>query len=633
MKLLLLTSLLAALAGCNASFPPINEAPRQAIDQALQAATTPPRAAPLAPAAPAVAPAWPTELRRSLLPPLQHSLPRRAAERLDPRFDLVVAEAPIQQVLSAIVSDTGYSLLLRPRTQVGALPTPQETVTVNLKNVTVFEALNALRELLGYEYTVDGSRIYVHPPELSTRLFQVNYVLGQRRGVSDMQVVAGASGSGYASTQASALSSFSKTDLWGELEDSLRTVLDCKIPRAASGGMSVSTSSSRDASGSSSTLSSTSGNSQGASSSNRADASFSGEMQLESRQRGNDGCPDGRALSMNPMSGTVMVRALPGELRTVQQLLRSVQLNVERQVIIEAKIIDVELNANAQQGINWSGFKDGLHRFSVGAETSLIGNAATGGGAISPSSVGGLLGSSLTSGTGSAFSAGLGMALQLNNFSALINFLETQGQVQVLSSPRIATLNNQKAVIKVGSEESFVTNITGGTVTTIDGVSTNAAPTLRYQPFFSGIALDVTPQIDDSGNITLHVHSLINNISEKQKISSPTAGGTLVPFAVNSINETDSVIRTRDNQVVVIGGLMTESMQDNRSRVPGAGEAPVLGGLFRKGGQQSVKRELVILLKPTIVKDDSAWQNDLTDTRARIEQLQAAPRVLFNERP
>ncbi len=568
-------------------------------------------------------------MRRSLLPPLQHSLPRRAIEQLDPRFDLVVAEAPVQQVLSAIVSDTGYSLLLRPHAQGGAASARQETITVNLKDVTVFEALNAIRDLLGYEYTVEGSRIYVQPPVLSTRLFQLNYVLGQRRGVSDMQVVAGASGSGYASTQASAMSSFSKTDLWGELEDSLRTVLGCKIPQASSG----TTANTVGAASSLPGLNAGSGMGQGANGGSRADASFPGELQIESRQRGNDGCLDGKALSMNPMSGVLMVRGLPSELRMVQQLLRSVQANVERQVIIEAKIIDVELNANAQQGINWTGFKDGLHRFSVGAETTQIGLAATGGGTLAAGSMGGLLGGSLTSGTGSAFSAGLGMALQLNNFSALINFLETQGQVQVLSSPRIATLNNQKAVIKVGSEESFVTNITGGTVTTVDGVSTNAAPTLRYQPFFSGIALDVTPQIDESGNITLHVHSLINTITEKQKISVPTAGGTLVPFAVNSINETDSVIRTRDNQVVVIGGLMTESMQDSRSRVPGAGETPLVGGLFRKGGQQSVKRELVILLKPTIVKDDSAWQNDLNDTRARIEQLRSLPRVLSNERP
>lgn len=626
MKTPILTSMLMALAGCSASIPPVAQAPREAIDQAMRAATTPARVAPNP--APAGA-ELPPEQRRSMLPPLRHSLPRAAIERLDPRFDLVVAEAPIQQVLSAIVADTGYSLLLRPRAPGATVSVPQETVTVNLKDVTVFEALNAIRELLGYEYTVDGSRIYVQPPELSTRLFQLNYVLGQRRGVSDMQVVAGASGSGYASTQASAMSSFSKTDLWGEMEDSLRTVLGCKIPQTSS-GTAPSTNPGNTASNTSSTGP---GAPQGSSGGNRADASFPGELQIASRQRGNDGCPDGRALSMNPMSGMLMVRAMPGELRMVQQLLRSVQVSVERQVIIEAKIIDVELNANAQQGINWTGFKDGLHRFSIGAETTLIGNAATGGGSVGAGSLGSLLGSGLTSGTGSAFSAGLGMALQLNNFSALINFLQTQGQVQVLSSPRIATLNNQKAVIKVGSEESFVTNITGGTVTTIDGVSTNAAPTLRYQPFFSGIALDVTPQIDDSGNITLHVHSLINTITEKQKVSVPTAGGTLVPFAVNSINETDSVIRTRDNQVVVIGGLMTESMQDSRSRVPGAGETPLVGGLFRKGGQQSVKRELVILLKPTIVKDDNAWQNDISGTRARIEQMQPQSLATPNDRP
>lgn len=194
-------------------------------------------------------------------------------------------------------------------------------------------------------------------------------------------------------------------------------------------------------------------------------------------------------------------------------------------------------------------------------------------------------------------------------------------------------LDADELLIGKGGKLVGTVRVTGGTVTTIDGVSTNAAPTLRYQPFFSGIALDVTPQIDDSGNITLHVHSLINTITEKQKVSVPTAGGTLVPFAVNSINETDSVIRTRDNQVVVIGGLMTESMQDSRSRVPGAGETPLVGGLFRKGGQQSVKRELVILLKPTIVKDDNAWQNDISGTRARIEQMQPQSLATPNDRP
>lgn len=629
MNKFLLTSTLVVLAGCSATYPPVNESPRLAIGQAMQATPAVAMPAPRAAASSAL-----PAVTASLLPPLRSSLPPSAAERLEPRFDLVVAEAPIQQVLSAIVADTGYSILLRPRNGDSATPAPLETVTVNLKNVTLIEALNAVRELLGYEYTMDGTRIYVQPPELTTRLFQVNYVQGQRRGVSDIQVVSGASANGavasgggsnsgssggYASTQASALSTLTKTDLWGELEDSLRTVLGCEIAKTSPPQQGAT------AAG---------GRGSGGGASGRADVSFSGDTQAGERLRGKAGCPGGRSLSVNPMSGTLLVRAMPNELRMAQQLLRSVQMNVERQVIIEAKIIDVELNANAQQGINWAGFKDGTHRFSVGADTARIANAASGGGAITAgTSLNGLLAGNLGSDTASAFSAGLGVALQLNNFSALINFLQTQGQVHVLSSPRIATLNNQKAVLKVGSEESFVTNITGGGSTEQAGTVNRTDPTLSYQPFFSGISLDVTPQVDESGNITLHVHSLINTITEKQKISTPTSGGALVPFAVNSINETDSMIRTRDNQVVVIGGLMTESMQDSRSRVPGAGDAPVVGSLFRKGGQQSVKRELVILLKPTVVKDDSDWQNDISAARGRIERMNSLPASLPGSQP
>ena len=191
-------------------------------------------------------------------------------------------------------------------------------------------------------------------------------------------------------------------------------------------------------------------------------------------------------------------------------------------------------------------------------------------------------------------------------------------------APRIATLNNQKAVLKVGSEEPFVTNISGGTTNVTSGISQTIPPTLQYQPFFSGISLDVTPQIDEKDNITLHVHSLVNSIVEKEKISQPVVGSVRVPFAVNTINETDSVVKTSDGQVIVIGGLMTENVADNRSKVPGAGDVPGVGAMFGKGGQSSVKRELVILLKPTVVKDDSAWSNDIAAAQGRIEAFSAS---------
>ena len=331
-------------------------------------------------------------------------------------------------------------------------------------------------------------------------------------------------------------------------------------------------------------------------------------------------------MTINQMSGTILVRGMPSEHRMIGMMLRSMQLNIERQVIIEAKIIDVELNSDSQQGINWAGFQRNLHRFSVGADTTTIdGTTSNDGGAVFPgTSLGGLLGTGIVGASAAnAFSAGVGMALQFRNFSALINFLQTQGHVHVLSSPRIATLNSQKAVLKVGSEEPFVTNITGGS--TVPGSAGNPTvitpPTLSYQPFFSGIALDVTPQIDDKDNITLHVHSMVNSIVEKEKISQPTAGAIRVPFAVNTISETDSVVKTKDGQVIVIGGLMTESAEDTRSKVPGAGDVPGVGALFSKGGQRSVKRELVTLLKPTVVKDDSAWANDISAVQGRVEGL------------
>jgi MSHA biogenesis protein MshL len=603
----------------------------------------------------------------ALLPPLAPPVAKTMPGQLEHRFDLSVTDAPVSQVFMAIVADTPYSILLSPKTvtpvyvtgpgAAGAQASPtaaraNETLTVNLKNVTVLEALDAIRELYGYEYTLDGTRIYVQPPELRTKLYHINYVVGQRRGVSDMQVIAGAaptsgsSGGGnnstgggtsgssssgsssYSSVQASGLSTIAKSDVWGEIEDAVRTALGCVVPssvpvRGGAGGGGAAGSS---------------GNSSNAQA-GRADVTFYGDSQTGERARGNQGCAEGRAFVVNQVSGTALVRAMPRELRQIEAMLRSMQVNIDRQVIIEAKIIDVQLNDGSQQGINWSALSGGLHRASLGSDPNLIvdgtgatrrgiGFASTGstGTTVSPPSLGDLLGQGLLGTTASnAFTSGVGIALQATNFSALINFLETQGRVQVLSSPRIATLNNQKAVLKVGSEEPFVTNISGGTTSVSATTGTvTSPPTLNYQPFFSGISLDVTPQIDEADNITLHVHSLVNSITEREKIALPTSN-VKVPFAVNSVSETDSMVKTHDGQIIVIGGLMTESASDNRARVPLAGQVPIVGAAFGKAEKEMSKRELVILLKPTVVKGDDNWASDIAASQGRIEKFTAPP--------
>ena len=559
------------------------------------------------------------------------------------RFDLVVTDAPIGQVLAGLVEGTDYSIMLKPSTQTSTEPAAAgagvklepvdvsgKRVSFKLKNITLFEALDAIRDVYGYDYTVENRRILVQPAELQTRLYYVNYVLGQRRGVSDIQVIGGASvgqsssatsgststsSSSYGSVQASGMSTIVKSDIWAEAEDALRTLLGCNIPKvSAINPLAVRPAGTGTQSNSS-----------------RADVNFPGDPPAGERLRGVDGCSQGRAMVVNAMSGTILVRGMPTELRMVERVLKTMQLNIARQVVIESKIIDVELSKDAQQGINWAQFKDGLHRASVGANSSAFGvnqPSATagqpGGTVASGTTLAGLLGTSMS--PPGAIGNTAGIAIQATNFAALINFMESQGRVHVLSSPRISTLNNQKAVIKVGSEEPFVTNIVGGSITlSTAGTPTTVNPSLTYQPFFSGISLDVTPQIDADDNITLHVHSMVNRVVEKAKVAQIGSTST-VPFAVNTINETDSVVKARDGQVVVIGGLMSERNSDVRGGVPGARDVPVGGALFSFGSQQSSKRELVILLKATVVKDDGSWSDLISETEERISGMRTTPR-------
>jgi MSHA biogenesis protein MshL len=213
----------------------------------------------------------------------------------------------------------------------------------------------------------------------------------------------------------------------------------------------------------------------------------------------------------------------------------------------------------------------------------------------------------------------LGLAFQTSNFAALISFLETQGELSVLSSPRIATLNNQKAVLKVGTDEFFVTNVT--TNVAVTGLTAIQSPTITTQPFFSGVALDVTPQIDDNDVITLHIHPSVSRVTEVTKdLDLGNAGQFRLPLASSDISESDTIVRVSSGQIVAIGGLMKEIKARNRRQVPGLGDVPVVGAAFGNSQRASQKSELVILLKPTIIKSAADWQKDILDTRDRIRK-------------
>lgn len=491
-------------------------------------------------------------VNNALLPPLSISMPKADSKLQEPRFDLAVNNTPASQVFMAIASGTRYNMLVPPEVT--------GNISLNLKNVTVTEALDAIRELYGYEYRIDASRIYIQPIDLQTRLFHVSYLTATRTGSSTLTVDSGGgtSGSGTSSSGTSGTTGSSggagnstvtttsgKNDFWNDLKISLDAIVGNK---------------------------------------------------------------PGRSVVINGMSGVIVVRAMPDEMRDVMNYLRASQISIERQVILEAKIVEVQLNEGFQSGVNWGAFRNNPNsRLSVAQVSpggSLAPNAGLNDGTVS-AIPGGII-SSVAGATGSLF----GLAFQTSNFSALLDFLETQGNVHVLSSPRIATLNNQKAILKVGTDQYFVTGFTAGTLPTQSTPGT--APTPTYSPMFAGIALDVTPSINENNDVILHVHPSVSQISSQNV---PVTGGT-VPMATTSISETDSVIRARDGQVVVIGGLMTQQTQDGESGLPGLPKM-----IFGHTSRTTQKTELILLLKPTVVDSDLEWADDIAHSRDRMNSM------------
>ena len=225
-----------------------------------------------------------------------------------------------------------------------------------------------------------------------------------------------------------------------------------------------------------------------------------------------------------------------------------------------------------------------------------------------------------------------GLVFSQRNFEGVLSFLETQGDVQILSSPRVAAMNNQKAVLKVGTDEFFVTGVTGGTITsgTLTSAATTTLPTITLSSFFSGIALDVMPQIDAGDTITLHVHPSVSATSEV--IKTVDLGGSIgtirLPLPASSSNETDTVVRVTDGNIVAIGGLMQVQSQSTRSGVPGSTRIPVLSNLLGNQQKTGSKREIVVLIKPTIIRSAEDWREQARESRERIEELAGARRVI-----
>ena len=485
----------------------------------------------------------PAEVTAALLPPLQLQLPGIGDTQTETRFDVKVRRVRARDFFLSLVEGTPYNVVIDPK--LGGY------ISLDLKNTTVPEVMQVVRSVHGYDYKMQGQTIQVFPNTIHTRLFKVNYLAVKRTGESlttskTGQISTGNQDSdntgGNSSSNSSTIQTGSNADFWQELKQSLEMLI---------------------------------------------------------------GTEEGRRVSINAQTGIVMVRAEPAEMRLVEEYLEQSQDILHRQVIIEARILEVTLSDGFQSGINWSSLSHTadntltVSQVGGGSVFSGTGVASTQNspGILNPAAPVPILGSYTE-----AFGGVISAALNTGDFTAFIELLKMQGDVQVLSSPRVSTVNNQKAVIKVGDDEFFVTNIDTENNTAVGGGTTTVS--VELDPFFSGVALDVIPQISDDGSIVLHVHPAVSEVREQTKTVSTTFGTLSMPLAASNIRESDTVIRAANGQVVVIGGLMQNVSEDEQAKVPLLGDIPILGGLFRHTKKSSRKSELVILLKPTVIDAD-----------------------------
>lgn len=487
----------------------------------------------------------PEEISAALMPSLS------ADTDDEERFDVDARGLAAGPFFEALVEGSRYNVVVHPGVDA--------VVDLRLRDVTVPEVMDIASDLYGLDIQRNGRLFQVKAESVQTRMFPIDYLHFKRSGGSETRVSSGqVSSSRDNSTGAGAsqdnsdntstanlvgtrISTETESDFWTDIQRALQMIV---------------------------------------------------------------GSENGNQVIINPGAGLVMVRSDGKSLAQVEEYLRRTQLIMQRQVVLEAKILEIGLNEGYQQGVNWSDIQSAS---SVTASDGLPAEftaQSLAGQAIRTSDIGGLFSATFREGT----------------FTALIELLGEQGNVQILSSPRISTINNQKAVIKVGTDEFFVTDIdfddNNSAVTATDRTSTS----VELTPFFSGISLDVTPQISEDGAITLHVHPSVSEVNNQEKVITVGDRDVTLPLALSTVRETDSVIRAESGQIVVIGGLIQNTSEDNNSAVPFFSEIPLLGELFKQRRFQSRKSELVILLRP-VVAGSQQMNADVSASRDRMRVL------------
>ncbi len=526
-------------------------------------------------------------------------------------YSVVVTNVPAHEILFALARDAKINLDIHTGIQ--------GSVTLNAIDQTLPQILNRIARQVDMRYELEGANLIVMPDAPYLKHYKIDYVNMARdaEGVISNSTLVGSGTPGSAGNSSSlSIKNTVKNHFWKTLTQNIKDILH-ETDKILPEGSSETVVQQRSA------ISTTGTGAQAvAARNNRAQPVFENSPNPATLQEGGDTVTrtstfrEAAAVIANPESGIITVRATGKQHEKIQEFVDQVMTNARRQVLIEATIVEVRLSDNYQQGIDWSAL-----RLGTGFTLKQDGSS----------------GLPTSANTGSMFLLGYANPTsKVGNLLASISLLQSFGNVKVLSSPKLSVMNNQTAMLRVVDNTVYFT------------VNSSVAPcapapctpvttyTTTVNTIPIGFTMSVTPQINDSDSVLLNIRPSITRLLKSAPDPTP---GLSFPNSVpqTSTREMDSVLRIENNQIAVLGGLMEDRIEKLTDEVPFLASIPLLGNLFKNRNDTTVKTELVIFLRPTVIKDASV-NGDFSEFRDSLPgpdffQFDAAGKSTSSDKP
>jgi general secretion pathway protein D len=525
------------------------------------------------------------------------------------------------------VQDLLFALARDARLNVDIHPSITGTVTMNVRDQTLPEILDRVARQVDLRYEMQGRNLSILPDTPYLKNYRIDYPNIQRDATSNISTSTnvastgagpGSSGGGSGSNAStSAIANTSNNRFWETLVANVRDLLretdkvlpDLNAP-AAGANAAAPPLTSQIAAAVTGANAAPAATTTGASAARIGTGTAAGASATGLPARAQ--FREAASVIANPETGNISVRATQTQHEKIREFLDRVMRSARRQVLIEATIVEVDLSSRFQQGINWSLLRpDG----TAGSVTGNVGPT----GPTSGFQTGGPLGvSSLAS-----------LTFTGADLTGMLSMLESFGTLRVLSSPKISVLNNQSSVLKVVDNKVYFTlSVTPGTPASLGVAATPSTYTTTINTVPIGFLMTVVPQISEADEVTLNLRPTISRITGYAVDPSPALTQNNITNRIPEVQtrEMESVLRVQSGGVAILGGLMQDSRNNNTDEVPGFNQLPLVGGLFKYRDEASKKTELVIFLRPTVLRD-ATLEGDFKEFSTLLQEARAAMEV------